>query len=134
MCSKWLLYVDFLSRDFESPFLLLNNPSLLVNTSSPEYESAFISGKLVCILIPICDLQSAFQIDPCCPLCFSFLSQRVGEHVVPGVVVWSFSLVKVWAAWSDVSKYIESTKIMSLLASLAIPLAPAVPTVDSATR
>ena len=45
MCSKWLLYVDFVSRDFESPFLLLNNPSLLVNTSSPEYESAFISGK-----------------------------------------------------------------------------------------
>ena len=45
MCSKWLLYVGFVSRDFESPFLLLNKPSLLVNTSSPEYESAFIFWK-----------------------------------------------------------------------------------------
>ena len=90
--------------------------------------------SMICILNPICDLQSVFQTDPYFPLCFSFLSQRVGGHVVPGVVVWSFSLVKVWAAWSDVSKYIESTKIMSLLASLAIPLAPVVPTLDSATR
>lgn len=107
---------------------------ILLCLSIPHHLNMSLHLFLVCILIPICDLQSAFQIDPCCPLCFSFLSQRVGEHVVPGVVVWSFSLVKVWAAWSDVSKYIESTKIMSLLASLAIPLAPAVPTVDSATR
>lgn len=88
---------------------------------------------LLCLSIPH-HLNMSLHLFPYCPLCFSFLSQRLGGLVVPGVAVWSFSLVKVWAAWSDVSKYIESTKIMSLLASLAIPLAPVVPTLDSATR